>query len=948
MSHHLPIACLHFRSVRAPTGRVALLGAFLLAGVSACNSGSSSSSTPSTSPAPPAAPTAPAGFSAAAGNTQVTLTWSDVTGATGYNLYWGKATGVTPQTGTQIAGVTSPYAHTALTNGTTYYYLATATNAGGESPASAESSATPQIPAPGAPKNLAAAAGYGQVSLSWDAVTGATGYNVYRSTKSGGGTSGTQLPSASNSYVDFAVTGGTAEYYVVTALNAGGESAASPEAGATPQAAQIPCTSGTPLAADTPTQGVVGPFGTNCYTLTTAPGTTYAIALYELTANVDLFVSADGMSGTQCSAGKTVQSGPTPEDCVITATGTSLQVKAAGIVGGSYMLLATTQVGTADSPHDENQFQLTAGVAHAAGLLFRGSSVSSYEVSGFSEPVSIVAFGVQGLNVDLTAYSDDKLSLPLTCDEPLPGSNSSRACTLYHPPATFYITIQNSGCDCIQQPTTYTILAASANRTLSSVNSLAVDTPTTGTTQPGAVTVYQLTSPGAATTYTATAYGMNSGYVALLGSWDNTSSRSCTRSNSAGINGPVDCALTTVEAGTPSLYFWVVGAPGGNYTIQVDALPIYNSPSSDDGASDGPTAVTYNTPYASYVSADGFDSYYSIDVSGASGPVVVSLSQVQSDSVLNGASMQMYSDNFFRTPLACDGGTPTHSQSQAPADCILNSPVSPVRVKVFGADSAGNPSAAQYVLTVSPWATGTVNLPAGTTPTTLTLDTPMAGTVTWGSYTPYLVKGLTPGSNYVAGIAGLSADLSELGFVGMGCSINNTSHTGTVPQDCIAPATGPNDLIAIGGYDEFGVGQSGRFEVLAAPQSAPPQSVSSEGSVDAPMLLTSGSAHAGVVPMCNNSYYKVTGLTGATLVSLTGINGGTLTPPAQLNALLTVTTDSSFASVPNCSGSAGFLPQDVIVDATTVAAADGTLYVAVSEVLDANNTGFTLTVQPAP
>lgn len=91
----------------------------------------------------PSAPAAPGGVSATAGNTQNTITWSASSGATSYNLYWSTTTGVTTSNGTQITGVTSPYTHTSLTNGTAYYYIVTAVNATGESVASSQVTATP-------------------------------------------------------------------------------------------------------------------------------------------------------------------------------------------------------------------------------------------------------------------------------------------------------------------------------------------------------------------------------------------------------------------------------------------------------------------------------------------------------------------------------------------------------------------------------------------------------------------------------------------------------------------------------------------------------------------------------------------------------------------------------------------------------------------------------------
>ena len=94
---------------------------------------------------------------------------------------------------------------------------------------------TPTVPA--APSSLTATAGNGQVALAWGAVTGAASYNVYRGTSAGGEAAApvaTGLTSAS--YTDTGLTNGTKYFYVVTAVNGGGESAKSNEASATPTA----------------------------------------------------------------------------------------------------------------------------------------------------------------------------------------------------------------------------------------------------------------------------------------------------------------------------------------------------------------------------------------------------------------------------------------------------------------------------------------------------------------------------------------------------------------------------------------------------------------------------------------------------------------------------------------------------------------------------------------
>jgi thermitase len=91
--------------------------------------------------------------------------------------------------------------------------------------------------APAAPTGLTATAGDAKVTLGWTASAGATGYNVKRSTTTGGPYTTIGTGVFTTSYTDTAVTNGTAYYYVVSATNANGESSNSNESGATPHGA---------------------------------------------------------------------------------------------------------------------------------------------------------------------------------------------------------------------------------------------------------------------------------------------------------------------------------------------------------------------------------------------------------------------------------------------------------------------------------------------------------------------------------------------------------------------------------------------------------------------------------------------------------------------------------------------------------------------------------------
>jgi fibronectin type 3 domain-containing protein len=200
------------------------------------------SATPA-APAPPppttSIPGVPAGLTAAAGNAQVSLSWSAATSATGYHVKRATTSGG-PYT--QIGAPTSTsYSDGSLTNGTTYYYVVTAFDSAGESANSAAASAMPVAPVAAAPSGLAATSGNAQVSLNWSAATGATSYHVKRATNNGGPY--TQIGSAtSTSYSDASVSNGTTYFYVVSALSSAGESTNSAQVSATPAAPAAPGT----------------------------------------------------------------------------------------------------------------------------------------------------------------------------------------------------------------------------------------------------------------------------------------------------------------------------------------------------------------------------------------------------------------------------------------------------------------------------------------------------------------------------------------------------------------------------------------------------------------------------------------------------------------------------------------------------------------------------------
>jgi fibronectin type 3 domain-containing protein len=186
----------------------------------------------------PPLPGAPSGLTATAGTSQVSLTWTAGSNATSYNVYRGTSAGgeSTTPIATGVSGTN--LVDSGVTNGTTYYYKVTSVNSAGSSGYSNEASALPHVVPPSTPANFVASAGFGNVSLTWAASQGATSYNIYRSTTSGGeGSTAYATGVTGTSFTDSSVTAGTTYYYEIVAVDSAGNSVISAQVSATPQSA---------------------------------------------------------------------------------------------------------------------------------------------------------------------------------------------------------------------------------------------------------------------------------------------------------------------------------------------------------------------------------------------------------------------------------------------------------------------------------------------------------------------------------------------------------------------------------------------------------------------------------------------------------------------------------------------------------------------------------------
>jgi fibronectin type 3 domain-containing protein len=189
-------------------------------------------------------PTAPGKPTVANVSGALALTWTAVSGATAYTVYRStNATGpFTTAVSTNQTAATYTDAATGLTNGTTYYYAISASNANGQCTSGLSAANSAMSCAPTAvPVGLARSVGTsGQVRLTWTASTGATQYTILRGTTSG--SEAAVATSTTNSFTDIGLTDWVTYYYKVSAQNGAGNacsSAASAEINATPNGCPV-------------------------------------------------------------------------------------------------------------------------------------------------------------------------------------------------------------------------------------------------------------------------------------------------------------------------------------------------------------------------------------------------------------------------------------------------------------------------------------------------------------------------------------------------------------------------------------------------------------------------------------------------------------------------------------------------------------------------------------
>jgi hypothetical protein len=176
---------------------------------------------------------------------RVTLIWNEVPGVTGYAVYMSTVAGVTRFNGYRLPCKENSMIITALSPGTTYYFIVTALGQSGEVGTSKEMSYAAardeaglidfkNIRTDGAPEPASVQPTQKEadkpVTLAWESVPGATSYNLYWRNQAGvTKQNGKKISNVKNPYKITGWKSGLTYYFVITAVNKDGESKESAE-----------------------------------------------------------------------------------------------------------------------------------------------------------------------------------------------------------------------------------------------------------------------------------------------------------------------------------------------------------------------------------------------------------------------------------------------------------------------------------------------------------------------------------------------------------------------------------------------------------------------------------------------------------------------------------------------------------------------------------------------
>jgi hypothetical protein len=322
---------------------------FTVTATNAVGTGPASSASNQVTPAA-TVPGAPTNATATAGPGSATVSWQAPASDGGSPITQYTVTSSPDGITATVNGSTLTANVTGLTNGTTYTFTVTATNAlGTGSPSAASNAVTPQLTAPGAPQNVSAAPHDSSATITWQppASDGGSPITQYTVVSSPGGITAT-VDGSTFSTSMLGLTNGTSYTFTVTATNALGTGPAS-----------------APSNAVTPAQ---------------LPGAPTGIAAVEGVDSAIVSWNAPASNGGSAITQYTVTS--SPGGITATVNGSTLSANVTGLAGGTtytFTVTATNPIGdgpassasNAVTPYDTQLRSVTigdAGISPAAAF----------------------------------------------------------------------------------------------------------------------------------------------------------------------------------------------------------------------------------------------------------------------------------------------------------------------------------------------------------------------------------------------------------------------------------------------------------------------------------------------------------------------------------------------------------------------------------------------------
>jgi fibronectin type 3 domain-containing protein len=403
-----------------------------------CGSGNSNEASASPACTPPTAIT---NLAATPGDSSVALTWTAPATAISYQILRSTTSG----SGYTLAGSkgSTGFTDTNVVNGTTYYYVVTASNGSCSSGNSNEVSVTPACVPPAVPIGVTPTVGDGSISLAWTASAGATMYRVSRNTTGTGTFPQIATPTAA-SYLDKPLTNGTTYYYVVAASNGSCWSANSAVASGTPVCTPPPVPGAITA---TPGDAQVGlswgaSAGATSYSVsrtTTSGATPSAIASPTVTSYTD---STGLTNGTTYYYRVSASNGSCSSAYNTEVPATPIPACSQGAPGGVTAIVTTsTQVKiswTASSPVPTGGYDIGRSTTSGSGYTNVGhvtNATLTFTDSDIALLVGTTYYYVVTANGTCSAASTPA-SIPLTCQTPavpsagLTATNSAGAITV--------------------------------------------------------------------------------------------------------------------------------------------------------------------------------------------------------------------------------------------------------------------------------------------------------------------------------------------------------------------------------------------------------------------------------------------------------------------------------------------------------------------------------------